>query len=144
MKITHTAGERPLHWLFSEFARCIHIMKDILPIRCIVQGEPQVIALKPVPIPDKLDPRRYQREDKWAVNRIVDKIKRGSLTFDTINTGAILPSDVNYFEESGNLSPAGHKAYWHFVNVASQNRDVKTNDQMLLNRRRKCNANKNF
>ena len=93
-------------------------MKDFLPIHCITFDEPEIITVKPVPIPDHLDPRRHHRDDNRTVNRIVDKIIKVSTMFDAMNVDAILPTDRNYFEANGDPSPASHRAYWNFVNIA--------------------------
>ena len=144
IKITHLVGENPLMWLFSEVARAINSKKDMLPSRCITAGQPEIIGLKPIPIPARLDPREHHKEDKRAVHKIVDKIFRGSQTFDAMNITSILPTDLIYYEDSGDLTVRGHVAYWTYVNYAIQNKEENLNSKMFTNRRMKSFKNSSY
>ena len=98
----------------------------MLPQRCITRNEPEVITIKMVPMPERCNPRKHHRDDKRAVNKAVDKIIRGSNSFDAMNANSIYPTDEVCFEENGDLSPRGHMAYWAHVNMALQEKDNHT------------------
>ena len=133
MKITHLGGEKPLRWLYSEISRVIQSKKDMLLPRCVIQGQPEVTTLKPVP--RSLDPRKHHKEDKRNVHKLVDKIVRGSNLFDAMNVNSILPTDMSYYQENCDLTVCSHITYWNFVNIAMRDRNFGINNNVFTNKR---------